>query len=242
VPLSAYYADEAVTLYLGDSRELAPSLYNYDHFIGDPPYDEKTHDGARSNSKGFKIGFAPIDPADVVAIVKPRRWALAFCALEMLGDYKRLTGDRWIRSGVWDRDGGTPQISGDRPAQGAEGIAIWHPDGVKRWNGNGKMGKWRAPIVKGDDRVHETQKPVSLMLQLVRDFTDVDELIADFFAGSGTTGVAAKMCGRRAVLVEIDEKKCEDAARRLQATELDERMARVPGRRGKQIAFDLGVA
>lgn len=238
--IGPFYQDDAVRLYCGDGRSVLAALAGeYDHLICDPPYDKETHAGARSDLRPtYRIGFTPIDePATVVDLVRPKRWALAFCAVEMLGDYRRAAGDRWVRSGIWDRPDGAPQLSGDRPAQAVEGIAIWHAAGAKRWNGGGRRALWRAGRVRGDERVHETQKPVDLMRALVLDFTDVGDLIVDPFAGSGTTGVAAKECGRRAVLIEVDATRCDAAARRLAAASLDERIARVPGVRGRQGAL-----
>jgi len=240
--MRVFYQDAAVTLYHGDSRELAATLPAYDHFICDPPYDPKTHAGAKSKLRpNYKVNFAPIDPVEVIRLAAPKRWALAFCSLEMLGDYAEWTGESWVRSGIWDRINGAPQLTGDRPAQGAEGLAIWHPPGAKRWNGGGKQAKWRHLIVRGDDRVHETQKPLLLMRDLVLDFTDVGEIIVDLFAGSGTTGVAAKECGRLCILCEQQEQHCDSAAKRLEAASLDERIASVPGQKGKQTAIDWGI-
>jgi DNA methylase len=247
-----FYEDYAVTLWHADARDLVALLGVYQHAILDPPYDAQTHAGARSSDKGYEIKFAPIDSPDtVVQLVKPTRWAIAFSPLELLGEYRRAAGaERWARAGVWDRVSGSPQFTGDRPAQGAEGLAIWHSEHErKRWNGGGKRGIWRHNIVPPrerimasftgvDERVHETQKPLSLMRELVLDFTDPDDLILDCFAGSGTLGVAAKLCGRRAILVELNGLHCATAARRLAETSLDERVSRVKGVRAKQGAID----
>lgn len=244
--MKPFYEDYAVTLYCADARDIAGELGVYQHAILDPPYDKQTHEGARSSADGYKINFAPLDsPETVVKLSTPTRWSIAFSPLELLGDYRTAAGaDRWARAGIWDRISGSPQFTGDRPAQAVEGLAIWHSDSErKRWNGGGKRGVWRHGVVPGgDSRVHETQKPVSLLRELVLDFTDPDELIVDLFAGSGTTGIAAKICGRRAILVELDAERCAVAAKRIAETSLDERISRVRAVRAKQSAFDWTAA
>ena len=227
--MTPFYRDASVTLYCGDGFVITPDVlveYGVDHVMTDPPYDAATHDGARTNAtadKKLEIGFDPIDPT----ILGPwlgkwaRRWTLAFCGLEMLGDYRRAVGDAWMRAGFWWRPDGTPQISGDRPAQPGEGIAIWHRsltegrNGHARWNGGGAQAMYRYGVVRGRERVHPTQKPEPLMAELIEQFTDVDETIFDPFAGSGTTLVAAKRLGRKAIGIELDEQWCREAVRRL---------------------------
>lgn len=63
--------------------------------------------------------------------------------------------------------------------------------------------------------LHPTQKPVALMAYMVNTYTKQGNTILDFAMGSGTTLVAAKSLGRRAIGVEIEEKYCEIAAGRL---------------------------
>lgn len=244
--MKTIYQDEFVTLICGDCRNYVPAVF--DHVVADPPYDDETHEGARSDLRpDYAVGFSSIstDLFNYVTGLQPRRWSLAFCSLEMLGSYRRaVMPERWVRAGVWDRVNGAPQFSGDRPAQGAEGIAIWHAPGRKRWNGGGRRAIWRHQIVRSvgsEQRVHETQKPILLMRELVLEFTDPGETVYDPCAGSGTTGVAAKEFGRRAVLVEIDPKNCDHAARRLEAAVVDDLAAiKHAHAKAKQLTFPMG--
>lgn len=205
--------------------------------ILDPPYDETTHANAQTNAGGgpgsLAIDFTALSSYDFVRdlLRVTRRWVIAFCALEQLGDYKRAvggpwnTGGCWVRAGAWHRTNGTPQITGDRPAQGAEGIAIMHSrqHGVRmRWNGGGHRAIYVSPVVAGlarpgqaRRRLHETQKPVSVIDTLVAQFTDRGELIFDPFGGSMTTGISALKHERRFLGLELREAAYRIGADRL---------------------------
>lgn len=236
--MTPYYADDYVTVYLGDCRTVMPSLDKFDHVVTDAPYDEKTHKGARSAEvrygKGDGLKFDPVNPAEVAPALTlmAKRWVVTFCAMEQLGAYQKSVGDLWVRSGFFHRLGGSPQFSGDRPAQPGEGLAIWRADapvetdggvaiwhvgaGRKRWNGGGRSAYYvEHSVVRGSGRVHPTQKSESLMMEIVEDFSNPGESILDPFAGSGTTGVAAKRLGRRCVLIDEDEENCKHAVDRL---------------------------
>jgi site-specific DNA-methyltransferase (adenine-specific) len=228
------YQDPFVTLYCGDCRDVSNTCgaIDFDHVIMDPPYDADTHDGARSGHPDVKltIEFDPLDVATMVpALLKiPKRWTLAFCSLEMLGAYKAAAGEAWVRSGFWHRIDSAPQLTGDRPAQPGEGIAMMHRplsagrEGRTRWNGGGHQAFYETHVVRGTTRFHPTQKPVSLMQSLILDFTDEGDLILDPFAGSCSTLVAAKNMGRRAIGIELDERYCHLAISRLQQGSLFE--------------------
>lgn len=194
------------------------------HVITDPPYDERTHAGARCGT-GDKMGvsFAALtDPASLAQelLRVASRWVIAFGTIEAMGKYQAGAGVEWVRAGVWDRVNPSPQLTGDRPATAVDAIAIMHRRGRKRWNRGGGAAIWRFASPRGADRPeHPTPKPIDLMLALIEDFTDPGDIVLDPFAGSGTTGVAALRLGRRFIGCELDPKYHALACERLTAEE-----------------------
>lgn len=247
-----YYSDEWVTLYHGEAEDVLPQLAAVDHFIADPPYSEHVHSSARSrrmqsaNDRGGRygadlrrnvdLGFVHLSDELRTFLAQEatrltRRWVLVFSDTEsahLWAEELAGAGLDYVRTGIWVKRGATPQFSGDRPATGHETITICHPTGRKRWNGGGSHAVWDVPIVLNraraakSERIHPTQKPLKLMQLLVDQFTDPGELILDPTAGGATTGVAAKLLERRAILVERDEAHCEASALRLAATQAPE--------------------
>jgi DNA modification methylase len=224
------------TLYLGDCVEGLRGMADksVDHVITDPPYSEHVDansvrgNGHRAGGKLKPLIFAPLTEelrGQIAAECKrlARRWVLIFSDLESAHLWRAALerhGLEFVRTGIWVKENATPQFTGDRPAAPAEAITIAHPRGKKRWNGGGKLGAWRCSTAyrDGDEVVHTTQKPLSLMESLVRDFTDPGDLILDPFAGSGTTLAAAIRNGRRAIGWERESHWHEAATRRLNAT------------------------
>ncbi len=138
------YNDERVAIYHGDSRSILPLIRPgerwADMFLTDPPYDEKTHDGARTNpnwkmsggNEGAKlIHFDPVTieqlRSDFAMMGRAAKgWIASFL------DYRHAVyledvppeGVRFVRQGVWIKPNAAPQFSGDRPAQGWERIVV----------------------------------------------------------------------------------------------------------------------
>ena len=218
--MKPYYQDEAVTIYNGDCREIVPELGKFDLLLTDPPYgmDLDCDFSKMKNAGTFKgkshgthheqvIGDDErFDPRPIMDLVESSE-SLWFGA-----DYY---ADRLPRGGswsVWDKRLGE---SADKMF-GSCFELIWsavpHKRKIYRVKWAGIFGMEKQDTKK---RVHPTQKPLYLLNMLVSDHSDVGDTILDPFAGSGTTGRAAKDLGRKAILIEIEEKYCEIAANRM---------------------------
>lgn len=228
-----YYSDEQVTLWHGDALAVLASLpeRSVDAVITDPPYSARTHGMAKTNKgrgHGVKaVEFASITDEGLATALDEcgrvsRRWVIATL------DYRHAfqvdatppVGMRTLRIGVWVKPNPMPQISADRPGQGWEAIAFMHRADVKPvWHGGGRSGVWTFPVSQGQG--HPTAKPLPMVSDWVRLFTNPGDTILDPFAGSGTTLRAAKDEGRKAIGVELDERYCEVIARRLSQDVLD---------------------
>lgn len=194
--------------------------------LTDPPYDPRTHEGARTNREGAgdesPIQFAPIDEEQLREIAREAcrvtsAWAVMTLEYRMAVrlELDPPPGVRFVRLGIWDKlRTGAPQKSGDRPGMGWEAVAILHRADVgrMRWNGHGRDSVFRHPVVRGG---HPTEKPVGLGIELVRLFSNQGDEVLDPFCGSGAFLEAAKVEGRRATGVELDEVWARKAARRL---------------------------
>ena len=209
-----------VRLYRGDCAPLLKSLPDgaVDHVVTDPPYAEKTHAGARTG-RGDRslVDFESINDeaflafcGDMVRVA--RRWVVMTCDWRHSAAAER-SGLPVVRCGVLVKPDAAPQFSGDRPGTGWEAVLILHRKGRKRWNGGGHHAVWTCPVERNN--VHRTQKPLRLLREWVRLFTDPGETVLDPFMGSATTGVACLQAGRKFVGVELDPTHYATALKRL---------------------------
>ena len=231
-------------LALGDCREVLPTLPKVDAVITDPPYEAEAHGAGRrllgrtdelADARVREIHVAPLDFAamdDALrahmsewAAANCKGWMLAFCQAEAVAKWKtamEAAGMKWRRAMVWVKPDSSPQLSGDRPAQGYESIAAsWCGSGRSEWNGGGRrgvftFGKHDAGMGHGGGRnEHPTQKPVALMRELVSLFSSPGQAVLDMCMGSGTTGVAAVQMGRRFIGIEREPKYFDIACERI---------------------------
>jgi DNA modification methylase len=209
-----YYQDDAVTIYCGDCREIVPELGRFDLLLTDPPYGIGA-DMAAHKASGCVVGHghrrvakrvyprsewdsAPIDGVTLAAV-------MASCGSQIIwgGNYFELPPCKGPL--VWDKQNDGNNFADAELAWNNLGC----PVRIKRhlWNGMARKGS----EIRYD---HPTQKPIELMTWCIGLAGDV-QTILDPFAGSGTTGRAAKDLGRKAVLIEREERYCEMAAKRM---------------------------
>lgn len=222
--MKPYYDQDNITIYHGDCRDVLPDLppASVDLVATDPPYGVRYVTARRSLSDKLRVGIANDENLDVVAAVWPnvmraladdRHW-YAFASPRRIveadkvfgGSKQLLAWDKGDRGTVGDLECGFGEaweaifygMKGRRPLNGKR------PRTVIRYDWWGTM-----------DPVHPTVKPVDLLARLICWSTNVGEVVLDPFMGSGTTLRAAKDLGRRAIGIEIEEKYCEIAAKRL---------------------------
>lgn len=206
--------------------------------ISDPPYEAEAHTKQR-RTRGVTVGssrtieaaelnFAAITEAerDAVAVQLARvtkRWVLVFCQVEGAPKWAAAlerSGLQYVRTMIWVKPDGQPQLTGDRPGMGYESIVVAHRPGRKRWNGGGKLGVFTYSKADPNGKPpHPTTKPQPLMRELVSLFSDPGELVLDPFAGSGSTGVACNALGRNFIGWELSAEYYEIARRRLNGDE-----------------------
>ena len=221
------------TLYLGDCLTVLPTLAAVDSVITDPPYEAIMHKAKASASRRIRSDGGPdIKPLDFDCIDDIRAdianliagmcdgWSLIFCAPEGVGrwaDAINASDAKYKRACIWVKPDSTPQLNGQGPAMGYENIiASWCGTGHSRWNAGGKRGVY-THLTNSRDRhgTHPTEKPVRLMKELIADFTNQGDLIADPFMGSGTTGVACAQMGRKFIGIEKSREYFDIACKRI---------------------------
>ena len=197
-----YYEQDGITIYHGDCRELLPSVRG-DAVISDPPYGvEMVYGGAYKDTEAewwaLLDATVPLMRATAPFVVIPS------CQIKRLAEIYRRWSPEWIIA--WHK--------GSPGTVGSLGFNDWEP--LICWG--------RPPRPMHDhfyaqpvafDNGHPCPKPTEYFAKLIARSTQPDAVIVDPFLGSGTMLRAAKDLGRRAIGIEIEERYCEIAARRL---------------------------
>jgi site-specific DNA-methyltransferase (adenine-specific) len=226
--LKPYYEDQGITLYHGDAFEFMESMQDgsVDAVITDPPYSARTHKNAKKNDPALGYGVKAVDfdsftdemlyqAYDEMARIT-KSWIVSNIDYNHAFRFETQPpqGMTQKRIGVWVKNNPMPQISADRPGQGWEAISYLHKEGGRSvWNGGGLHGNYVTNLASPTG--HPTPKPLTMVQSFIERFTNEGDLVLDPFAGGGTTLLAARNLGRKAVGVEMDEKWCKLIVSRL---------------------------
>lgn len=195
--MKPYYEHAGITIYHGDCREVLPCVGRVPLILTDPPY------GLGDRWTGGTWGAAPM-------YQDARRW-------------DRLLESSLIHAVVAAGDDAILWGGNYYPMPPSRGLLAW----VKRnsvrtmadfeiaWTTFDRPAKaYHSPVNPDGKRFHPTEKPLGLMKWCIRQAGAIASLL-DPFSGGGTSLVAAKELGLRAIGIEIEERYCEIAARRL---------------------------
>ena len=213
------------TLYLGDCREILPTLGKVDAVVTDPPYGISHKSGGGVGGKWGRVQHqdvtilnddVPFDPSALLALGIPLiLWGANFYS-------DKLPGSGWL---IWDK----------RP--GIEDMAFNRSDSELAYLSNTKTVKtirylWHGICRDGEvgEHLHPTQKPTAVMEKCLGFLPDAT-IILDPFMGSGTTGVACVKLGRQFIGIEIEPKYFDIACRRIEEAWKQPRLFEEPKRK-----------
>lgn len=207
--MKPYYADDLITIYHGDSEELVMGggIKGWDFVLADPPYGMDYQSNRRvgwqrqdkiQNDLTFPSWVLGLKPAVAMFLwcrwdnlqdfsTKPKSFIAWDKGVHSMGDLEHEFGRQWEACAFWP---------------GPQHSFVRRPSDIIR-----------VPRVAPSRLVHPNEKPSSVMTPLIA--AHETNLILDPFMGSGPVLVAAKDLGRRAVGIDVDERHCETAAKRL---------------------------
>lgn len=204
--MKPYFADDLVTLFHDDCRDVLPSIDPADVALvcTDPPYgmDYKPlrgSDGSKRWTSGVIGDAEPFDPGHLLGYRRLVLWGANWYA------DKLPPSGGWI---VWDKT----------PRGAKQGFAASHAElawtnlfaSVRKFSL-----QWGGEARNGEPHLHPTQKPVGLMRWIVESWTAPGDLVLDPYMGSGPVAEACRDLGRRYIGVEQEERYCAAAVRRL---------------------------
>jgi site-specific DNA-methyltransferase (adenine-specific) len=240
-----YYADDDVTLYHGDCRELLDgSGITVDAIVTDPPYGETS------------LAWDKWPDGWPTAVSGAARSMWCFGSMRMFLDCRdEFVVWRLSQDVVWRKQAGSGPVS-DRFRRVHDHVTHWYRGAwgeiyheVQRepWFGPSRYARRPVNSIITEHRgrysteraqewiddgtrtvesvidcrnmhrrsTHPTEKPVGILDPLIRYACPPGGTVLDCFAGSGSTAEAARLTGRKAILIEADEKYCELIARRM---------------------------
>jgi site-specific DNA-methyltransferase (adenine-specific) len=208
-----YYQDDFATIYHGDCREILPQLPKVDLVLTDPPYGinfagQPTKWQRLSGQKPERWDESVFSDNELKAVLSWGEHQIVWG-----GNYYRLEPSRcWL---AW--------VKPDAPPSMGSVEFAW-----TSFDANARQITHSISATNPERVGHPTQKPLRVTAWSLHQALNTPLTILDPFMGSGTTLVAAKQLGRKSIGIELEEKYCEIAARRLQQEYLPLQVQQAP--------------
>jgi site-specific DNA-methyltransferase (adenine-specific) len=232
------------TLYLGDCRDILPTLPKVDAVIADIPY--------ATTAASWDVAIPFDDMWRGIAAVAERETPIVLFGAEPFSSALRLSNSKMFKHDwIWEKPKATGFLNAKkRPLSAHEIISVFGLGQVRyfpqKTQGHERKvsfrGKHLQAAVYGEmqndyrydsteryprsvikfaqdtqsSSEHDTQKPVELMRYLVKTYSQPSESVLDFTMGSGTTGVACQLEGRAFIGIEREERFFDIACKRIE--------------------------
>lgn len=215
-------------LYLGDCRDIIPTLGKVDAVITDPPYSERCHAGHNASIRRLKdkrkreqLAFDSLTISDVAVLAEQFAeicdgWIVWFTDSDLAPTVRAEMAARSRTTFPplpYYAPGSRVRMSGDGPSSWTDWIVVSRTVKQARWGtlpgGYAAGDGWfKEPMMPGG-------KPVPLMCALVNDYSKPGQKVLDSHMGWGTTGVACAKLGRSFIGCEHDPERFEVACERI---------------------------
>ncbi len=232
--ITPYYHKDGIWVYHGDCLDVIPQLHSFDSIITDPPYCNLNQYETHSQAIGYGERVLQFDFDNISGIIDTVCEAVRlagisadnlhlFCIADHFGSIAAAARDVGFTIKPWIR---LKKVTPPIPPKGrwASGFELamhgykpysWFGDKNTKRKNIYECDSYRHNIQTHEKVDHPTQKWLPMIRYIVESVAQPDGLIIDPFMGSGTTLVAAKETGRRAIGIEIEEKYCAMAVERL---------------------------
>lgn len=212
-----------------------------DLILTDPPYNIAGYSTGNISLPGREAinnniaewDQVPLNPKDLLEdfkrIIKPDGNIFVFTSYNLLGKWHEVFDAEFdtFQFFIWHKTNPVPKIYKNGFLNSCEMIiCLWNKG--HKWNftkQNEMHNFFESPICMYPERLrnpkHPAQKPVKLLSHIINIASNYDDIIFDPFMGVGSTGVAAKKCGRRFLGCEIDKTYYDAACDRIRALNTD---------------------
>jgi len=195
----------SATLYLGDCRDVIPTLAQLECVVSDPPYGMAFQSNHRAEKHAKIANDATEDLLQWACALQPRHSAYLFCRWDNLFSVAAVSSIKtWVKNN-WSM--GDLEHEHARQTE----VALFYPGPEHHFPKQRPPDVIRAPRTGNDH--HPTEKPVQLMRAMIEWTRGT---VCDPFMGSGSTGCAAVAMGRDFVGIELDEGYFDIACRRIE--------------------------